>query len=365
MKRLKLLLTLNNSHISGIENFVMLVLKYIDRKEYEITVAVPFYGDLCKRLENIGVNYYIYNKNSKTYNLNGIFNTFKLMVSKRFDIVHANAGIIPCIFAKILGAKLIIEHRHGLDFSYEERYNIKGLRLFKEKMKKHFVQITLTGCESDRQYLIKKFEYKPESVYTLYNGIDGDSIAAGETVSKESFTVGTIGRLTYQKGQNYFIKMAKLINDESSSNNFRFEIWGEGEDREKLELQIKDLGLENKVFLMGYANNREIIYRSFDVFVLTSMYEGIPFVIIEAMRAKLPIISTEVGGINEVINDNYNGLLVQKCDSISLKDSVLKLYVNKTLANRLKENAFKDYKNLWGFEKTINKLEHIYKNYDT
>lgn len=363
-KKIKILHTLNNGHISGIENFVLLVLKHINREYYDLTVAIPFRGNICQKLDELQIPYFVYSKRNKVNSIIGTFNILKLMLNVRFDIIHANAGIIPCLLGKLLHPKLIVEHKHGLDFSYEKRNNIKGVDLFKEKLKKYFVDITLTGCESDRKYLIDVFGYSPSEVVTLYNGIESMNINS-EYNKKEAFVIGTIGRLTYQKGHEYFIQMAKLINDEIKDNNFIFEIWGEGSDKLKLNSLIKDMGLSEKVLLKGYANEREKVYTKFDLFVLTSRYEGIPFVILEAMQAKLPIISTDVGGINEIIRSNYNGILVEKNNPSLLKEAVIKLYKNKFLSEALRKNAYMDYINLWSFDKTIGKLEYIYKSYGT
>jgi glycosyltransferase involved in cell wall biosynthesis len=123
---------------------------------------------------------------------------------------------------------------------------------------------------------------------------------------------------------------------------------------------IKSYNLADKVFLKGYASDLKKTYAGFDVFVLTSSHEGIPYVILKSMSAKVPIVSTEVGGINEIITNNINGLLVPFADIDGLKNSVLKLVKDNSSRNSIVNNAYLDYKNKWTVEKTICKMEEIY-----
>lgn len=352
---------MNNSRISGIENFVLLVCKYIDRDKYDLTVAVPFRGALCDELQKLGVRYIVFNReNSYPYNVRGIFNIFLHFLGNRYDVVHANAGIVPCVLSKLLLMPMAVEHKHGLDFTHEKRVEMKGLKLMYEKTKKYFADMTLTGCELDRRYLVEKFNYKLSRTATLYNGIDGEFENESGNKRREEFVVGTIGRLSFQKAQEHFIEMARLIINERKNLKIRFEIWGEGEEKERYRDMIISSGLENHVFLMGYADKRADVYKKFDLFVLTSRYEGIPFVIPEAMSAGIPVVTTDAGGISEIIENETNGLLVEKERPELLKDAVLRLYDDESLCNKFRTAAFKDYKKNWDFAITAEKLQNIY-----
>lgn len=360
-KKIKLFLSLNNSRVSGIENFVLLVIKYINRKMYDITVALPFKGEMCGELDRLGVKYIIFDSaNRKPYSFIGIVRLLLHFITHRYDIVHANAGIVPCVLSKLLLMPLSIEHKHGLDFTHEKRERLKGIKLAYEKAKKYFADFTLTGCESDRRFLVEKLGYKPSEVITLYNGIDNTFENVNGKIRDDEIIIGTIGRLAYQKAQEYFIGMAALILEKRKGLKIRFEIWGEGEEKENYKGLIKNSGLENNVFLCGYAYDRKSVYESLDLFVLTSRYEGIPFVILEAMSAGVPVISADAGGINEIIRDGDNGILVPRGDAGALANAVLKLIDDLQLSYSLRKKAFNDYRNYWSFDKTILNLEKIY-----
>jgi len=306
----KVLLTVNNNRLSGIEKFTFLLAEYLNKDKYSVRVGVPTYGPLCELFEKNEVEYFIFNNGrNESHSIKGICNLFNHIRKYKYDIVHAQAGIAPCMIAKFLGVKLILEHKHGLDFTDEQIKNMNIVKLYYERTKKYFTDYTLTGCAKDKLVLQNKFKYRENTVITVYNGLENTN-EIFKKVNGNKFIIGTIGRLTFQKGQEYFIEMAKNLSDENK--NFEFHIYGEGENYESYNKLIKNYGIEEKVFLKGYTNNVSEIMNTFDLFVLTSRYEGIPYVILEAMRNSVPVITTDVGGISEVIQNMYNGILVEK-----------------------------------------------------
>ena len=281
----KVLLTINNNRLSGIEKFTLLLAKYLDKNKYNVEIGIPTYGPVCGLLDQNNIDYFIFNnKINGKHTLSGIVYLFTHINKNKYDIIHAQAGIAPCLIGKILGTKLIFEHKHGLDFTSEQIDNMNIVKLSYERLKKYLVNKTFTGCKADKSILLKRFKYKSENVDVIYNGIETDKL---NTVIKKNdkFTVGTIGRLTFQKGQEYLIEAAKILT--SKGFDFEFHIFGEGEKLEEYRYLIKEYNLCNNVFLKGYTHNISETMNTFDIFVLPSRYEGIPFVILEAMKAEL------------------------------------------------------------------------------
>lgn len=354
----KVLVTLNDSRISGIENFTMLLAKHIDRSRYAVTVAVPTYGPVCDAFRNLDTEYYVFNnkKNGK-YRLSGIIDLYKFIKKKKFDIIHAQAGSAPCLLGKVLGTKLILEHRQGLDFTMEQIENLSLIKLQYEKMKKNLADYTLTCNRKDKSILINKLSYERDKIGVIYNGIEHDE-KPEIRITNNKFVIGNIGRLMYQKGQEYLIEAALILKNEGY--DFEYHIYGEGEKKDELSDLIRKRKLEDTVFLKGYTNDIYSTLKSFDIFALPSRYEGIPYVILEAMKASVPVIATDVGGINEVIMNMINGILIQKEDSQMLAESILKLYGSEKLRNDFTIQARKDFIENYTIEKTIKEIEYIY-----
>ena len=338
--------------------FTFLLAKYIDKSKYGVTVAIPTPGQLGDLLEKNDIEYFVFNnKKNEGYNVNGIIDLFFNIKKNKYDIIHAQAGVAPCLIGKIVGTKLILEHRHGLDFTIEQINKMNLYRLTYEKLKKYLVDLTLTGCKSDKDILVKRFKFLPERVEVVYNGLESNkNISIKKTDG--NFIIGTIGRLTYQKNQEYFIEMAKKLC--CYKNNFEFHIYGEGEKHNDYSNLIEKYNLREKVFLKGYTTEVSKVMRTFNLFVLTSRYEGIPYVILEAMKAGVPVISTDVGGINEIIINMENGILVQKENATELIEKVKLLYHSKEIRDRLSKKAEKDFEENYTIKKTVSAVEEIY-----
>lgn len=354
----KVLVTLNDSRISGIENFTILLAKHIDRTRFEITVAVPTYGPVCEVLKKLDTEYFVFNnkKNGK-YRLSGIRDLFKFFKKKNFDIIHAQAGSAPCLLGKALGTKLILEHRQGIDYTKEQIANLSFLKLQYEKFKKYLVNYTVVTCMYDKNLLTDEFNYVGRKIGVIYNGIEND-VKPEIRRANNKFVIGNIGRLMFQKGQEYLIKAAMIL--KKKGFDFEYHIYGEGEKKDELSKLIIRHNLEDTVFLKGYTKDIYSALKSFDIFALPSRYEGIPYVILEAMKASVPVIATDVGGINEVIRNMVNGILILKEDPQQLADSILKLYVSEKLRNDFMIKARKDFIENYTIEKTIKEIEYIY-----
>lgn len=354
----KVLLTVNNNRLSGIEKFTLLLAEYLDKEKYEVEIGVPTYGPYCELLKEKQIKYFVFDNGiNEKYTFRGIKFLFKHISKKKYDIIHAQAGIAPCLIGKIIGTRLLIEHKHGLDFTAEQIDNLSFIRLSYERMKKFLVDRTFTGCEADKSTLISRFNYNSDKVNVIYNGLE-NTLPLTKIAENKRFIIGTIGRLTFQKGQEYFIEMAEDLL--RLGYDFEFHIYGDGEKYKEYKELIEKYKIGERVFLKGYTVNIPETMRSFDLFILPSRYEGIPYVILEAMKSSIPIISTDVGGISEVIKDNVNGLLIKKESVSELTESSILLYKSKELREKFTANAKKDFDEKYTIVKTINSIETIY-----
>lgn len=145
--------------------------------------------------------------------------------------------------------------------------------------------------------------------------------------------VGTVGRLVPLKGLTYFLQAASEVLLEFS--DVRFVIVGSGPDREKLQRMVCELGIEGSVRFMGHCAEMSVAYASMDIFVLASIVEAMPMVILEALAAKKPVIATSVGAVPSMIESEKTGLLVPPKDVQALKLAMLRLLRDPSLRKRL------------------------------
>jgi glycosyltransferase involved in cell wall biosynthesis len=158
----------------------------------------------------------------------------------------------------------------------------------------------------------------------IYEGIDLSLYPKGtsrkQRGSEDPAVVGTVAHLSREKGLQYLIEAASLIPD--AQRKLRFVIVGDGDCLQELEGLVHKKGLEDIFQFVGFHANVSQYLKTFDIFVLPSLSEGLSSAILEAMATSLPIVATEVGGIPELVKSGDNGLLVAPADPVSLARAI-------------------------------------------
>lgn len=157
---------------------------------------------------------------------------------------------------------------------------------------------------------------------TLYPKLDRPILSN----SGEPAVVGTVAHLSREKGLAYLVRAAAMIPDVHS--RMRFVIVGEGDCRNELENEVRERGLQQSFQFLGFQKSTAGFLRSFDLFVLPSLSEGLSSAILTAMATSLPVVATNVGGIPELIRDGENGLLVPPADPDALARAIERLAMN-------------------------------------
>lgn len=154
-------------------------------------------------------------------------------------------------------------------------------------------------------------------------------------------TVVNVGRLFPQKNQSILLDAWKLVYQQEP--DWTLEIWGEGKLKSALENKINSLGLNDTVFLKGVSTHIGDVYNRASFFVLSSKYEGLPLVLIEAMMFGLPVVCLSIDGTNEIVKDRENGYLVKSMTAEALAEAILKM-IRTNDFSRISDNARKSAK---------------------
>jgi glycosyltransferase involved in cell wall biosynthesis len=170
--------------------------------------------------------------------------------------------------------------------------------------------------------------------------------------------VASFGRLSPEKGQKYLILAAKRIVEQG--HRIRFLIFGEGKDKKKLELLIKELNLQETVILAGFVKNTFDYMRQADLIVNPSLTEGLPNVILEALALKKPVVATAVGGTAEIIEDQKSGYLVAPEDPAALADKILYALQHLEESQELAQVGFNLLQTKFSLETQTQKLQNLY-----
>jgi glycosyltransferase involved in cell wall biosynthesis len=260
------------------------------------------------------------------------------------NIIHNHmydASFWGTLVGKLAGVPVILTTEPGLTLK-------KRPYLF-DLIINHFNDKMVAVSEEIRQYHIEKRVISPDKCITIPNAVDIRQFISnapkGELkkqfgIESSQILIGSIGRLVQAKRMDILLQAARIVCDTVPQT--RFLIIGDGPLRLELERKASELKLSNEhVKFLGNRQDVSIFLSALDIFVLSSETEGIPVSMLEAMAASRPVVTTRVGGIPQVIQDEYNGLLVSPNDPSNLAKAILELIGDRNKCESLAREAYK------------------------
>jgi len=222
-------------------------------------------------------------------------------------------------------------------------------------------RVIVTETDYAAQFLREQFPKRADIVHRIYNGLDLAEFGRADFSGTPPLIVA-IGRLIAKKGFANLIRACGLL--AQSGKAFQSEIIGEGLLENELRTQIEKLNLQDRVTLSGAKPQQELRQRlaTANVFVLPSVVDAqggmdnLPTVIMEAMAAGLPVISTAIGGISEMVVQNETGFLVRPGDPAELTGAIEKVIDDRQLAQRLGQAGYERARELFSIEKNAREL---------
>lgn len=193
-----------------------------------------------------------------------------------------------------------------------------------------------------------------------FDGLSREHVRRKLKIPNKQKIIVFVGTLRPVKGLKYLIQAMDIIAKHDTL--VKLMLVGDGEERQSLQELVKELDLENRVIFMGKVSNEEVpeYMVAADVFVLPSLQEGFGIVNLEAMACGLPIVTTNVKGLPEIVKHGENGLLVEPKNPAQIAEKVLQLLENSELRERISRNNRERVKN-YTWERVINSLEEVYK----
>lgn len=284
------------------------------------------------------------------------------------DILHINNGGYPaassCLIAvfsaKLAGIKKIVFTVNNLA---QKQRNI--LEIIVDKCILSNVNIFTTASKAAAERLAHNRHFDniiniPNTVRHNYNISNYNLLREEYHIDKSTKIIGSAGILTYRKGFHILIDAIKMLVDEGE-RNFKLIIFGEGEDRKKLENQIDIIGLNEIILLPGFKNNILEYVNGFDIFILPSIdNEDFPYVILEAMSLQKPIIGTNVAGIPEQIVDGETGFVVEPHNANALKEKISYLLNSGSLILEMGLKSKKRFQDHFIYDSVIDQYDDLY-----
>lgn len=353
---MKLLYIITKGEVGGAQKYVQILASYLSTNGVYVTVVcgngVWLRENLSKEVEFIHVPQLTRIKDRSLivtlFDIGCLIKLYFLIRKRKFDIIHTNstkAGFIGRIAAKLAKTPCVIHTIHGSPLL--EELGILRLCLLKaaERIVANWTDAFIAVSHSDRTsycalgiYPQKIFDVIHNGVSVQYLKIDKQVLKQKMELSPGSKIVGTISNLYPTKGIQYLILASVQII--AKYPEVTFIIVGDGPQRDYLKMLGKRIGLTtDKIVFTGYQKDINEYLSIFDIFILSSIKEGCPFALLEAMAFGLPVVATRVGGVEEIIEHNKSGLLIPPKSETALATAIDELLLDKAKRVELGENA--------------------------
>lgn len=324
--------------MGGSEKLAMDISMNLDPARFRPSVcALDLDGDLAQELEREKIDHVVLHR--KGLELDIFRRIYRLIRESRIRVIHTHHFtqlFFAALPARWAGARII--HTEHEFFSYLQnpfhRRLIRPLSRFCERM-------TVVGPEI-ADYFVGTIGLPEQRVTVVPNGVDIPKFDCGREAARAEFglsprdiVIGTVGRLEPEKDQATLLEAFRQIKGESRS--LRLLIVGDGSVAGELKAHAERIGISDRTLFLGYRRDIPKLLAAMDVFVLSSIREGLPISLIEAMAARRPVVSSDIGSVKDLVQDGQNGILVSPRDAAAFGKVLQRLVETAELRERLGE----------------------------
>ncbi len=365
MKKIRLLFVVNGFSIGGGELKLLELIRELHenhRAKFECTIcSVGIEGPLKQDFEALGKRTEIFLKRSP-YDITQVLRLVRLIREEKIDIVQTTlfyADVIGTYAARLAGVPHIISWE-----AVTQPYSFKHLMAYR-LASKWFARSVAVSHAIERQVRFAR-RVPAWKTATIQYGVDLNrfTVRKSHALRKElGFSggeklIGTVARLTEQKGHVYLLEAIPAILN--SHPDARFLFFGDGPLAGQLQRQAESLNVVHAVRFMGFRQDIPEVLRGLDLFVLPSLYEGLPNVVLEAMASGLPVVATAVDGTPEAVEHGKTGLLVPPRNERALSEAVCSLLDTPGLPGQMGHSGRKRVETCFSLTGQVNQFVQLY-----
>jgi sugar transferase (PEP-CTERM/EpsH1 system associated) len=365
MTRVQVLLLITELNVGGAERIVAQLATHLPRDRYQVRVACLYAPHAVGAdIEAAGIPVINLDMRGKG-DLRAPLRLLRLLRREPVDVLHAHlfhANFLAATVGKAAGVPVVIATRHSIEIGGRLRERINRATrplcdtVVAVSREVYQAEIDRSGIDSARVTLIP-------------SGVELDRFAAPDPaaterlrrawhIQPETKLIGTVGRLVPPKGHTYLLDAATRLRDRAPK--LRIAIVGDGPLRPALEAQTRSLGLSDTVIFTGIRREVPEILALLDLFVLPSLWEGLPIALLEAMAAGRPVVATRVGGVPEVVVDGTTGRLVATSDPDALANAILTLLQDPDLRRRMGAAGQARVRKHFSVERMVKDMDQLY-----
>jgi len=383
MKKTKIIRVIARLNIGGPAVHTILLNEGLAKDDFDVSLITgspeAYEGDMAYLAVEKGVEVVFIPELGRSIKLfsdvAALWKLIRIFKKEKPDIVHthtAKAGSLGRAAAVISGVPIKVHSFHGHVFhSYFGPFKT-ALVVYIERLLALFTDRIVVVSDIIKHDICGRFRIaENEKVSVIRLGLDLDSFRAAEglkgrlrkelNIDKDTILAGIVGRLTAIKNHSLLFEAIRLIKPGIPASKIQFLIIGDGELRSELEGRCGELGIKEYVRFIGWRRDLPEVYADLDIVVSTSLNEGTPVSLIEAMASKKAVVSTRVGGVPDLVEDKKTGILVGSGDPLKLKEAIALLYMDEPLRKRLGEAGSVSVYERYSKARLVKDMEGLYR----
>lgn len=332
-KRTRILFIHPKLTYGGAEVLRLDILKNWNLENYEVSLlCIEEIGPIGERIRKMGFPVYCLSRSAKPYNIMATLSLILFLLKNRFEIVQTslfNANFHGRIAAFISRVPFVFSEEHSEHYQYNSAKFIPYI--LADRLLSMVTDRIICCCDSLKLDISRVEDIPEKKFITILSAIDlGDfrpqispvDVRKRLGIGQNDVVLGNVSSMSLRKGHVYLLHAFSLVNQKFPSS--RLVLLGSEDPGLKRVLQdlARELKVDDRVIFLGRQDRCEDYYGIMDIFVLSSLYEGIPLVILEAVKMNVPVVSTDAGGVREMIVDGKTGMIVPRRDPEALAESI-------------------------------------------
>ncbi|MFC1932966.1 glycosyltransferase [Chloroflexota bacterium] len=367
--RVKILWLIKGLGSGGAERLLTTSIPYVDRNafDYEVAYCLPHNNDLVPEFKSANIPVFCLDLKT-SLDPRGPYRLFRLLRNRKPQILHIYlpySGILGRVIGRLAGVRDIVYTECSVMEMYHPLTKLLNLLTYP------LGRTTIAVSEEVQRSIMKHRIANRTELLVIPCGVDPNcgSTSGGHTdKTKEALgipanhkVVGNVAHIRPEKGHEYLVRAAKIVLDRCPDVTFvivgREYMNGE---ISRLEELAAGLGIRERVIFTGFRQDVFNIMRIFDLFVLSSLYEGLPLALLEAMFMGKPAVAPEVGGIPEVIKDGLTGFLVPPKNPEALAEKIIQILQDHVLHIKMSQNAYHVVQKRFSIQEMVRRVEQVY-----
>lgn len=359
---------IDHLRVGGAQRHLLDVVRGLDRDRYalEMWTAAAEPGDLATVFEREGVpvrSFGISGTMLSARTLSAVRRVARDFRARGVHVAHGylfEGNFLAALVGRLARTPVTLVSKRSLD-----RYGRLDRRLAAWLSNQLADKVTVNAA-AVRDVVVEHERCAPSRIVEIPNGValpasvDAPAPAPADDPRGNGPLVGMVGRLSWKKGYPIALEAAALLRERIPG--LRFDIVGDGEQRAELEQRARALGLGGTVRFLGQRRDVADLMRTFDCYVLSSVIEGMPNALLEAMALGRPVVTTSAGGSAEIVVDGSSGLVVPPNDARALADAVERVLRDPALARRLAEQGERRVREQFSLDAMLRSFDQLYRS---